>query len=123
MILLSLPVGCELRNVVVLYTRSIFLGSSTYSLTLTKENEMGISTQDGNNDRIQHDERKKPPGPTITHKKELMKKTKQKTLTKERNSFSPIQQSMVICQRDDHDRSDDNFAVYDYGFVFDRVHA
>jgi len=48
---------------------------------------------------------------------------KEKTLTKEGNSFSPIQQSMVVGERDDHDGSDDDFAVYDYGFVFDCVHA
>ena len=44
-------------------------------------------------------------------------------LTKERDSFTTIHQPMVVCQRDDHDRTNDNLSVDNDGLVLDGVHA
>lgn len=44
-------------------------------------------------------------------------------LTKERDGFTTIHQPMVVCQRDDHDRTNDNLSVDNDGLVLDGVHA
>jgi len=44
-------------------------------------------------------------------------------LTKEGNSLTTIQQTMVVCQSDNHDRADDDLTVYDDSSILDGMHT
>jgi hypothetical protein len=45
------------------------------------------------------------------------------TLTKESNGLPSVQQPMIVCQSNDHDRSDHDFTIYHDRFFFDGVHT
>jgi len=44
-------------------------------------------------------------------------------LTKERDGLPTIHQPMVVCQRDDHHRTNDNLSVDNDGLVLDSMHT
>jgi hypothetical protein len=44
-------------------------------------------------------------------------------LTEEGDGFSAVEETMVVCERDDHDGTDNNLAVDNDGLLLDGVHA
>ena len=44
-------------------------------------------------------------------------------LTKESNGLPTIHQPMVVGQRDDHNRTNDNLSIDNDGFILDGMHA
>ena len=78
--------------------RSIFLGSSRYSLTLTVGFILTVSD----------------------HSCAACYRTAR---TKEGDSFPTVQETVVVGEGDNHDRADDDLAVDDNRAILNRVHA